>query len=158
RAGVAGHRAGARGAGTLRGTAGAGGHGVRDVLALRGRAVADPLRRGVPHVIGRLAFLVVALAPGASWACATCVASAYGDRTFNWAFIGLILMPFVVGFGIGGVFFARYHAPARRRVPSSPGRFRALPGLFRDAPGRLPAPGGARPSADQPAPHEETSL
>jgi len=36
---------------------------------------------------------------------------AYGDRTFNWAFLGLILMPFVVGFGIAGVFAARYYAP-----------------------------------------------
>ena len=55
-----------------------------------------------------LAFLLVLLAPRAALACATCVASAYGDRTFNWAFIGLILMPFVVSFGIAGVFAARY--------------------------------------------------
>lgn len=81
-------------------------------------------------MIARLAFLVVMLAPCAAWACATCVASAYGDRTFNWAFLGLILMPFVVGFGIAGVFAARYYAP-----------------------------GGWRShSPDQVAPHEETSL
>jgi len=87
-------------------------------------------------VIARLAFLVVVLAPRAAWACATCVASAYGDRTFNWAFLGLILMPFVVGFGIAGVFAARYYAPF--------GHFRA--------------PGSAREGAAQVAPHEETSL
>ena len=81
-------------------------------------------------MIARLAFLIVLLAPHAAFACATCVASAYGDRTFNWAFLGLILMPFVVGFGIAGVFAARYYAPSR----------------------------SAREDAAQVAPHEETSL
>ncbi len=60
-------------------------------------------------MIARLAFVIVLLAPRAAFACATCVASAYGDRTFNWAFLGLILMPFVVGVGIAGVFAARYY-------------------------------------------------
>jgi len=92
-------------------------------------------------VIARLAFLVAVLAPRAAWACATCVASAYGDRTFNWAFLGLILMPFVVGFGIAGVFAARYYAPF---------------GHFRAPLGRLSR--SAREGAAQVAPHEETSL
>lgn len=92
-------------------------------------------------MIARLAFLVVMLAPGAAWACATCVASAYGDRTFNWAFLGLILMPFVVGFGIAGVFAAHYYAPS--------GRFRAPLGRSSRS---------AREGAAQVAPHEETSL
>ena len=87
-------------------------------------------------MIARLAFLAVLLAPQAALACATCVASAYGDRTFNWAFLGLILMPFVVGSGIAGVFAARYYAPS--------GRFRA--------------PSSAHGGAAQVAPHEETSL
>ena len=87
-------------------------------------------------MIARLIFLVLLLAPRAASACATCVASAYGDRTFNWAFLGLILMPFVVGFGIAGVFAARYYAPS--------GRFRA--------------PRSAREGAAQVAPHEETPL
>ena len=65
-------------------------------------------------MIARLLFLALLLAPRAAFACATCVASAYGDRTFNWAFFGLILMPFVVGCGIAGVFAARYYAPHRR--------------------------------------------
>ena len=60
-------------------------------------------------MIARLVLTIVLLAPRAALACATCVASAYGDRTFNWAFLGLILMPFVVGFGIAGVFAARYY-------------------------------------------------
>jgi hypothetical protein len=65
-------------------------------------------------VIARLIVLALLLAPRAAWACATCVSSAYGDRTFNWAFLGLILMPFAVGSGIAGVFAARYYAPIWR--------------------------------------------
>jgi hypothetical protein len=82
-------------------------------------------------VIARLAFAVALLVPGPAAACATCAFSAYGDRTFNWAFIGLILMPFVVGFGIAGVFAARYYSHSSLGRP---------------------------PASDQPAPHEETSL
>ena len=71
-------------------------------------------------MIARAVVLLVLLAPRAASACATCVASAYGDRTFNWAFLGLILMPFVVGLGIAGVFAARYYAahPPSRFDPS----------------------------------------
>ena len=92
-------------------------------------------------MIARLAFLVVVLAPRAAWACATCVASAYGDRTFNWAFLGLILMPFVVGFAIAGVFAARYYALF--------GRFLAP---------RARSSRSAVAGAAQVASHEETSL
>ena len=73
-------------------------------------------------MIARLIFLGLLLAPRAASACATCVASAYGDRTFNWAFLGLILMPFAVGVGIAGVFAVRYYrhsgllAPGRRHL------------------------------------------
>jgi hypothetical protein len=114
-------------------------------------------------VIARLAFLVVWLAPSAAAACATCVASAYGDRTFNWAFIGLILMPFGVGFGIAGVFAARYYAPSGRFFRAPLGRFRAPLGRFRAPLRRFRAPlGGVSRSAHegtaQVAPHEETSL
>ena len=85
-----------------------------------------------------LAFLALVLMPGAAWACATCVASAYGDRTFNWAFIGLILMPFAVALGIAAVLAARYYAAAHRD---------AHPGVARGA-----------FDAAQLAPHEESSL
>jgi hypothetical protein len=61
-----------------------------------------------------VALLALALLPEAAWACATCVSSAYGDRTFNWAFLGLILMPFVVALGIAAVFAARHYAARRR--------------------------------------------
>jgi uncharacterized membrane protein len=40
--------------------------------------------------------LAVALAPRTAAACAACLSSAYGDRTFNWAYGGLLLAPFVV--------------------------------------------------------------
>jgi hypothetical protein len=88
-------------------------------------------------VTARLAFLAVLLIPRAALACATCASSAYGDRTFNWAFFGLILMPFVVGSGIAGVFAARYWTPREgyRRWPRR-----------------------ARAEADKPAPHEESTL
>jgi hypothetical protein len=75
-------------------------------------------------VIARAVVLLVLLAPRAAWACATCIGSAYGDRTFNWAFLGLILMPFAVGLGIASVFVIRYYAPSWR----SPSSRRALAG------------------------------
>ena len=65
------------------------------------------------------AFVALVLLPGAAWACATCVASAYGDRTFNWAFLGLILMPFLVALGIAAVLAARYHAAHRQAYPGT---------------------------------------
>ncbi len=89
-------------------------------------------------MIARIVVLLVLLAPRAAAACATCVASAYGDRTFNWAFIGLILMPFVVGLGIAGILASRYHA-----MHSHP---------------RSGPSGSAAAVAAQLAPHEESSL
>ena len=87
-------------------------------------------------MIARLVVLVFLLTPRAAWACASCLSSAYGDRTFNWAFLGLILMPFVVGTGIAGVFATRYYRPL--------GRFRSS--------------SRAADGAAQLAPHEESSL
>jgi len=49
----------------------------------------------------------MALAPDAAAACATCVDSAYASRTFNWAFVGLMLAPFAVAIGLfGGIAWA----------------------------------------------------
>jgi hypothetical protein len=63
-----------------------------------------------------LAALGVAVTPAAVLACASCVASAYGDRTFNWAFMTLLLMPFAVAGVIGGVLaYAHHHRRRRRR-------------------------------------------
>ena len=60
--------------------------------------------------------LTLALVPASAEACATCIASAYGDRTFNWAFLSLLLVPFVVAAGIGTVLFFSY----RRSAAGSP--------------------------------------
>ncbi|MBI2159381.1 MAG: hypothetical protein HYU25_03150 [Candidatus Rokubacteria bacterium] len=35
--------------------------------------------------------------------CATCISSAWGDRTFNWAYLGLLVLPFVVVAVVAGV-------------------------------------------------------
>ena len=36
-------------------------------------------------------------------ACAVCIGSAFGDRSYSWPYIGLILMPFVVAAAVIGV-------------------------------------------------------
>jgi hypothetical protein len=59
-----------------------------------------PRRRGGAFVA---LVLVGALAPGVAAACATCVSSAYGDRTYSWAYGGLLLAPFVVAVVVGAV-------------------------------------------------------
>jgi hypothetical protein len=54
----------------------------------------------------RLATLiaVVALAaPRTAAACAMCISSAFGDRSYTWPYIGLILAPFIVGVAIAVV-------------------------------------------------------
>ena len=50
-----------------------------------------------------LAALAIALVPAAAEACATCISSPFGDRTDNWPYLGLILLPFLVAAVIGGV-------------------------------------------------------
>jgi hypothetical protein len=45
------------------------------------------------------------LVPGVAAACPTCVSSAFGDRTYNWPYLALILMPFVVAGVIGAVLY-----------------------------------------------------
>jgi len=65
--------------------------------------------------------LAGALAPRIAAACAACVSSAYGDRTFNWAYGGLLIAPFVVAVVVGGVL--SWNAGYRlrwRRSTSSP--------------------------------------
>ena len=43
------------------------------------------------------------LLPAAAEACATCIATPYGDRTYSWPYLFLILLPFVVATVIGAV-------------------------------------------------------
>ena len=50
-----------------------------------------------------LATLVVGLAlPERAEACAVCLGNAFGDRSYTWPYLGLILMPFIVGGAILG--------------------------------------------------------
>src|SRR5262249_23067561 len=68
---------------------------VRDLLALRRRAVADPLRGGLsPMKTPALAGLALILTPRSALACATCIASPFGDQSYTWPYLGLILLPF----------------------------------------------------------------
>ncbi len=48
---------------------------------------------------------LAALVPAPAAACAVCLTSAYGDRSFNWAFVVLMLMPFVVAVGLSVALF-----------------------------------------------------
>lgn len=47
--------------------------------------------------------LALTLFPAVASACPACLSSAYGDRTYNWAFLGLLLMPFLIFAVIGSV-------------------------------------------------------
>jgi len=77
------------------------------------------VRPGRWTVAGGLA-LAGALAPSIAAACAACVSSAYGDRTFNWAYGGLLLAPFLLALVVGGVLSwnAGYRLRWRRSTPS----------------------------------------
>jgi hypothetical protein len=62
-----------------------------------------------------LAALALTLAPAVALACPTCISSPWGDRTFNWAFLGLLIMPFLVAATIGGVLVYAYSRSRSRR-------------------------------------------
>ena len=47
-----------------------------------------------------LAMLVV---PAAAEACASCISSPFGDQSYNWPYLVLILVPFAAAAVIGGV-------------------------------------------------------
>ena len=47
-------------------------------------------------------------------ACASCVASAFGDRTYNWPYFTLLAMPFLLAVAIVGVL--AYSAGVRPRA------------------------------------------
>jgi hypothetical protein len=54
-----------------------------------------------------LAAVLVMLFPALAAACATCVSSAFGDRSYNWAYLGLILMPFALTAVVGVIVAVR---------------------------------------------------
>jgi len=47
--------------------------------------------------------LLILGVPRNAAACAVCIGSAFGDRSYTWPYLGLILMPFVVASAILGV-------------------------------------------------------
>lgn len=55
-------------------------------------------------------------APALAEACATCLSTPWGDRSYTWAYLGLLLMPFLVVAAIGGVLAYLWRA-ARRPAP-----------------------------------------
>ena len=61
-----------------------------------------PSRRRPPaaRAVGVMLGAVAMAAPRTAAACATCISSGFGDRSFTWAYLGLILMPFVVAAAI----------------------------------------------------------
>jgi len=61
------------------------------------------MTRTLARMFAVLLAAVVTLAPQLAAACASCVASAYGDRGFNWAYILLLVLPFGVLCAIAGV-------------------------------------------------------
>ncbi len=48
-------------------------------------------------------------------ACATCVASPFGDRTYNWPYLALILLPFVLT-AVVGIVLARVNGVTVRSL------------------------------------------
>lgn len=81
-------------------------------------------------MITALLALTLVLVPRVALACTSCLWGAYGDRTFNWAFFGLIIMPFGVAAAIGGV-LAYVHRRGRRwGAAADPGP--ALHPLFKE--------------------------
>ena len=74
----------------------------------------------------RRAWLVVPTvlaAPDVALACTWCVSSAFGDRSFNWPYLSLIVAPFVVGAAVAGVLvhqFIGFRELGRRLVRRRP--------------------------------------
>jgi hypothetical protein len=66
-----------------------------------------------------LAGLALILAPRSALACATCIASPFGDQTYTWPYLGLILLPFGLILAIGGILgYLNWTAHLGRRGPS----------------------------------------
>ena len=67
-----------------------------------------------------LAAALVVLVPDIAAACPTCVSSAFGDRTYNWAYLGLLLMPFALTAVVGAIVVVRmgWRPRVRERLTS----------------------------------------
>ena len=49
------------------------------------------------------AVLAVLLTPGLARACASCISTPFGDQTYTWPYLGLILLPFALMAAVVGV-------------------------------------------------------
>ena len=49
------------------------------------------------------AVLAVLLTPGLAGACASCISTPFGDQTYTWPYLGLILLPFGLMAAVVGV-------------------------------------------------------
>jgi hypothetical protein len=56
------------------------------------------------------AALAVLLTPGLARACASCISTPFGDQTYTWPYLGLILLPFGLMAAVAGVlaYYAGY--------------------------------------------------
>jgi hypothetical protein len=73
--------------------------------------------------------LALTLVPERAVACAVCISSAFGDRSYSWPYYGLLLMPFIVAGAVIGVLAWQFGWRPRRLAT----RMSAL--LRRPAPG-----------------------
>ena len=60
-----------------------------------------------------VAVLALLLAPSLAWACASCISTPFGDQTYAWPYLGLILLPFGLIAAVAGVL--AYYAGYRPR-------------------------------------------
>ena len=65
--------------------------------------------------VGAWTAALVAASTSPALACPTCLASGYGDRTFNVAYLWMFVVPFAIMLTIGGIF--AWHAGWRLCVP-----------------------------------------
>jgi len=56
------------------------------------------------------AALAVLFTPGLARACASCISTPFGDQTYTWPYLGLILLPFGLMAAVAGVlaYYAGY--------------------------------------------------
>jgi hypothetical protein len=93
------------------------------------------MRRGLAAAV--VLALGLVLVPAVALACPTCVSSAFGDRTYNWAYLGLLVMPFVVTAVVGAII--AWSAGVRPRRPAW-----LAASLFSGRAGKGPAGGTSR--------------
>jgi hypothetical protein len=103
-----------------------------------------------------LVALTLVLAPGAAEACATCISSAYGDRTYNLAYLGLLLAPFVLAIAIGGILTRCYVASRREAAAPTDPMPDEDPEPRPGVPGACASAGGMGGVGSPPIPEETT--